>query len=263
MLSSLEHLNLNLIDDNKIAVLTISNGPFNVLSAKVAREIQTCFEYLIQHDSVRVAVVTGAGAKAFMAGADIKEFGTITAQDAYYHMQIFQDSFLAVEQAHFPVIAAVNGLALGGGCELAIACDIRIAAKSCRMGLPEVTLGIIPSAGGTQRLTRIIGAGLAKQMLYTGEALSAEEGYRIGLFNQVVDNDNVLDTAIAMAQRIAEMAPIAVAKIKKVLRDGEHLSVQEALLFETKAGAECFSSQDIREGIDAFVNKRPAVFTGR
>jgi enoyl-CoA hydratase/carnithine racemase len=254
-------INVGFNTDSNIAVVKIDNGPLNVLSSEVAKEIHHTFLNLKNNKKLRAIILTGTGTRAFMAGADIKEFAEIRSEEAEEHLRIYQDAFLAMSECPVPVIAAVNGLAMGGGCELALACDIRLAARTAKIGLPEVHIGLIPAAGGTQRLSRVVGVGYAKELLYTSKVLSAEEALAIGLVNHVVEDEKLADAAMDMANKIASMAPIAVRLAKKAVDDGIEIPLlRKALELETKLAADCFISKDFKEGVNAFIEKRHPVF---
>lgn len=246
-----------------VCVVTIDNPPVNAFHPRVAEALIEVFDELERRKpKPRAVVLTGAG-KYFMAGGDIKFFQTLdeTSAERYARrIQICQEILLHHEA---PVIAALNGSALGGGCELMMACDIRIAGEDAVFGQPEVTLGVIPGAGGTQNLPRLVPIGAAKKLLFTGERISAAEALRIGLVDQVTSTNTVLDEAMALAQRIAKNAPLAVSAAKRAVNLGLQLNLSEALRLEARLLGELFRSEDVREGIAAFVEKRPADFLGK
>jgi enoyl-CoA hydratase len=249
--------------EGDVCVLTIDNPPVNAFHPRVAEALIEAFDALERRQpKPRAIVLTGAG-KYFMAGGDIRFFQTLdeTSAERYARrIQICQEILLHFEA---PVIAALNGSALGGGCELIMACDIRIAAADAVFGQPEVTLGVIPGAGGTQNLPRLVPIGTAKKLLFTGDRISAAEALRIGLVDEVVPTNAVLDHALALAQRIAKNAPLAVAAAKRAVNLGVELNLSEALRMEARLLGELFRSQDVKEGIAAFVEKRPAEFQGK
>jgi enoyl-CoA hydratase len=214
------------------------------------------------NDAVRAIVVTGAGDKAFVAGADIGEFEGRTTVEQWRVMK-GATIFDAVERCPTPVIAAVNGYCLGGGMELALSCDIRLASASARFGQPEVNLGIIPGGGGTQRLPRIVGLGAALKMILTGEMIGADEALRLGLVNEVLDPSALLDRALALAETIAAKSPVAVAAAKEATRAALNLPLDDGLKLETALFQLCFASDDRAEGVRAFLEKRAAQFTGK
>jgi enoyl-CoA hydratase len=207
-------------------------------------------------------VVTGAGDKAFIAGADIGEFEGRSAVDQFRVMRL-PTVFDAIERCPKPVIAAVNGFCLGGGMELALTCDIRLASTQAKFGQPEVNLGIIPGGGGTQRLPRIIGLGHALRMILTGDMISAEDALKLGLVEEVVPPEVLIDRAIAIGEQIASKSPVAVAAAKEATRAAMSLPLDEGLRLETALFQLCFSSEDKAEGVRAFLEKRAANFTGR
>ena len=207
-------------------------------------------------------IVTGAGEKAFVAGADISEIQTKDVVEAR-QFSIFGNKTLSkLENLKVPVIAAVNGFALGGGCELAMACDIRIASSRAKFGQPEVGLGIMAGFGGTQRLARLVGKGIAKEILFTGEMINAERAYEIGLVNRMVESSEVLEEAKKMAQTIAAKSPLGVSYSKKAVNEGSNLDFERALSLEIGLFGALFSTTDQTEGLSAFLEKRQAVFKG-
>lgn len=246
-----------------VCVLTIDNPPVNAFHPKVAEALIGVLDRLAGADpKPRALILTGAG-RYFMAGGDIRFFATLdeTSAERYARrIQIAQEILL-----HFdaPVIAAVHGAALGGGCELMMACDIRIASEEAVFGQPEVTLGVIPGAGGTQNLARLVPLGVAKKLLFTGDRISAAEALRIGLIDEIVPGDGVLEAAIALAQRIARNAPLAVSAAKRAVNLGVELNLSEALRLEARLLGELFRSDDVKEGVAAFVEKRSPAFQGK
>ncbi|WP_066735956.1 enoyl-CoA hydratase/isomerase family protein [Cupriavidus sp. D384] len=223
------------------------------------------FEQARGDEAIRCVVITGAGDKAFCAGADIKERAGKSIPQAQYHLQqkATHDLFRAIEQFEKPVIAAINGVALGGGLEIALCCDVRIAASSAKLGLPEARIGVLPAAGGTQRLPRLVGQGVAKELMLTGDHIDAERALAIGLVNQVVSSADLLPTALAMADRMAANAPLALRYIKHAIDVGLQVGVDAGLEYERYAAALVVSSEDRKEGMLAFVEKRKPVFRGR
>jgi len=249
--------------NEQIGIVTIDNPPVNAFHPDVAEQLAEEFDRLARlTPRLRAVIITGAG-KFFMAGGDIKHFQTldhVSAQRYARRIQIVQEAIL---HFHCPVIAAVNGTALGGGCELMMACDIRIASEDALFGQPEVVLGIIPGAGGTQNLPRLVPVGVAKRLLFTGDRIPAAEALAIGLIDGIAPATDVLDHAKALALRIAKNAPLAVSAAKKAVNQGLELGLSEALRLETALFADLFHSQDVKEGISAFVEKRKANFEGR
>ncbi len=207
-------------------------------------------------DEVRALILTGAGQKSFVAGADIGEMSTLTKAEGEAFGKKGNDVFRKLETFPIPVIAAVNGFALGGGCEISMSCDIRICSDNAVFGQPEVGLGITPGFGGTQRLARLVGAGMAKQMIYTARNIKADEAYRIGLVNAVYTQEELLPAAEKMAAGIAKNAPIAVRNCKKAINEGLDVDMDAAIVIEEKLFGDCFESYDQKEGMAAFLEKR-------
>ncbi|MEZ4225657.1 MAG: enoyl-CoA hydratase-related protein [Polyangiaceae bacterium] len=246
-----------------IAQVTVNRPEkLNALSRKVVAELTAAFEALA-NGSTRVAILTGAGDKAFVAGADIKEMSDMTSAEAKAFSDAGHRLGYALELAPFPVIAAVNGFALGGGCELALACDFIYASDNARFGQPEVNLGLMPGFGGTQRLARRVGLGRARELVYGADAIKAEEAARIGLVNAVVPQAELLDRVRAVAQKIAGKAPLAVAASKRVMARAADADLPLANELEATAFSALFGSADMREGTRAFMDKRAAEFTGK
>lgn len=248
-----------------VAVLTIDRPKaLNALNPDVLADLKAAFEGIDQ-DTVRCVVLTGAGDKSFVAGADIGSMSTMTKAEGEAFGKLGNDIFLMIESFPLPVIAAVNGFALGGGCELAMSCDIRICSDNAMFGQPEVGLGITPGFGGTQRLPRIVGLGMAKQLLYTARNIDAAEALRIGLVNAVVPQAELMDTALKMANTIAKNAPIAVRACKKAVNEGMQVSIDKAVEIEEKLFGDCFETHDQVEGMACFLSrekpKPKAVFT--
>lgn len=248
-----------------VAVLTIDRPKaLNALNPDVLADLKAAFEGIDQN-TVRCVVLTGAGDKSFVAGADIGSMSTMTKAEGEAFGKLGNDIFLMIESFPLPVIAAVNGFALGGGCELAMSCDIRICSDNAMFGQPEVGLGITPGFGGTQRLPRIVGLGMAKQLLYTARNIDANEALRIGLVNAVVPQAELMDTAVKMANTIAKNAPIAVRACKKAVNEGMQVSIDKAVEIEEKLFGDCFETHDQVEGMACFLSrekpKPKAVFT--
>ena len=248
-----------------VAVLTIDRPKaLNALNPEVLADLKAAFE-AIDQNAVRCVVLTGAGDKSFVAGADIGSMSTMSKAEGEAFGKLGNDIFLAVESFPLPVIAAVNGFALGGGCELAMSCDIRICSDNAMFGQPEVGLGITPGFGGTQRLPRLVGMGMAKQLLYTARNIDAPEALRIGLVNAVVPQAELMETAVKMANTIARNAPIAVRACKKAVNEGMQVSIDKAVEIEEKLFGGCFETHDQVEGMACFLSrekpKPKAVFT--
>jgi enoyl-CoA hydratase len=246
-----------------VAVVTINRPEKrNALNGQVRCAFLGAIDAATRDRAVRAVVVTGAGDKAFVAGADIAEFEGRTPVDQYRAMKA-PTIFEAVERSPKPVIAAVNGYCLGGGMELALACDIRIAADTARFGQPEVNLGIIPGGGGTQRLPRVAGLGAALRLVLTGEMIDAAEALRLGVVEEVVPPDRLMPRALAIAEAIAAKSPVAVAAAKEATRAALSLPLAEGLKLETALFQLCFASEDKIEGVRAFLEKRAPQFSGR
>lgn len=246
--------------DNGITVVAISvPQSLNALNSKVLSELERFIDNL--DISVRVLVITGDGPKSFVAGADISEMKDLNEKGGLSFGQLGARVFRKIEVLDIPVIAAVNGYALGGGCELAMACDIRIASENARFGQPETGLGIIPGFSGTYRLSKLVGQAFAKEIIYTGRTVKSDEALKIGLVNAVVPQEELLNTVMAMAVKITANAPISVKYAKKSINEGYDLSTAGAIALENEYFAKCFNTKDQKEGMDAFLSKRKASFT--
>ena len=241
---------------DKVGTITINREKaLNALNSQVLDDLEAAFDGL-DLEVVRAVVLTGAGEKSFVAGADIGEMSTLTKAEGEAFGKKGNDIFRKIEQFPVPVIAAINGFALGGGCEISMSCDIRICSENAMFGQPEVGLGITPGFGGTQRLARLIGAGMAKQLIYTAKNIKADEAYRIGLVNAVYPQEELLAAAEKMASQIAANAPIAVRACKKAINDGLQTDIDAALVIEEKLFGSCFESEDQREGMANFLRKK-------
>jgi enoyl-CoA hydratase len=247
-----------------IAVVTINRpAALNALNREVLEDLAAAFAALESSEDVACVILTGSGSKAFVAGADIAEMQALDAVSAEHFARLGHSIFNAIENFPKPVIAAVNGFALGGGCELAMACDIRIAAENARFGQPEVSLGVIPGFGGTLRLARLVGKGRAKELIFTGDMIDAQEAYRIGLANKVVAAEELLAKARTMATKIASKGSVAVRFAKESVDNGLEMDLDRAGRFEASLFGLCFATTDQKEGMQAFLEKRPAKFTGQ
>jgi len=256
----------NIRTETRDGILTITiDRPkvLNALNAQTVAEIGQAFEAARKDDSVKAVIVTGAGEKAFVAGADIGELAQMTPITGKETAEKGQRVFRAVEKFPKPVIAAINGFALGGGCELALACHIRIASDKAQLGLPEVTLGIIPGYGGTQRMARLLGKGKALELILTGDRIKADEAERIGLVNKVVPAEELLATAEQMAQTIAKRGPLAVRAAIEAVMSGSEMPFEEGQFLEATLFGLLASTEDMKEGMGAFLEKRAAEFKGR
>jgi enoyl-CoA hydratase len=248
----------------QIAYVTVNRPKvLNALNTPTWKDLRTAFEDARDDAAVRGVILTGAGNKAFIAGADISELAHVTAFEAQQSSRFGQGVLDLIENLGKPVIAAVNGFALGGGCETAMACTIRIAVDSAKFGQPEVTLGLVPGGGGTQRLPRLVGKGRALQLILSGEMISAQEAYRIGLVNEVVPAADLMSRAEAILKKIASNAPIAVKFGLEAANKGLETNQSEGLLLEASYFGLCAATEDKKEGTSAFLEKRPPQFHGR
>jgi enoyl-CoA hydratase/carnithine racemase len=249
---------------NGIAYVTVNRPKvLNALNTPTWTDIRTAFEDARDDTAVHGVILTGAGSKAFIAGADISELSHATALDAERASRFGQEVLDLIENLGKPVIAAVNGFALGGGCETAMACTIRIAVEAAKFGQPEVTLGLLPGGGGTQRLPRLVGKGRALQLILSAEMINAQEAYRIGLVNEVVPAADLLTRAEAILGKIASNAPMAVKFALTAVNKGMETSQDEGLLLEASYFGLCAGTEDKKEGTSAFLEKRPPQFSGR
>ncbi|MEM6456704.1 MAG: enoyl-CoA hydratase-related protein [Acidobacteriota bacterium] len=250
-------------DEGRVAILTINRpDKLNALNQAVRDEMLAHLEAVATDDAVGAVVITGAGPKSFVAGADIAEFEGRSPFDQREAMR-FPRVFDVMASFPKPVIAMINGFCLGGGCELASSCDIRLAASGARFGQPEIKLGLIPGGGGTQRLPRLIGMGNAMKLVLSGEMIDAAEAQRIGLVDEVVDADDLRGRALELAGQIARHSPLTLRVAKEALRASEKLSIEDGIVYERDLFCLCFSTEDKAEGVDAFLNKRRADWKGR
>ncbi len=249
--------NVLLEKKGNIAVATINRPQaLNALNSAVLTDLDELVDAVSADSDIRALVITGSGAKAFVAGADIGEMSTLTPEEGEAFGKHGNDVFRRIETLPIPTIAAVNGFALGGGCELSMACDIRICADTAVFGQPEVGLGITPGFGGTQRLARLVSPGMAKQLIYTARNIKADEAYRIGLVNAVYPVEELLPQAEKLANTIAANAPIAVRACKKAINEGLQVDMDAAVVIEEKLFGSCFKTADQMEGMGAFLEKR-------
>ncbi len=241
--------------EGQVGIITINRPKaLNALNSQVLEEIEAAFK-AIDLDAVRAVILTGAGEKSFVAGADIGEMSTLTKAEGEAFGKKGNDVFRMIETFPIPVIAAVNGFALGGGCEISMSCDIRICSENAVFGQPEVGLGITPGFGGTQRLARLVGSGMAKQMIYTARNIKADEAFRIGLVNAVYPQEELMAAAKKMAAGIAKNAPIAVRACKKAINDGLEADMDDAIVIEEKLFGSCFETEDQKYGMAFFLDK--------
>ena len=256
----------NLLYEKKNAVAYVTvNRPkvLNALNMATMEELRSVFHSIKADDSIRVVILTGSGEKAFIAGADINELARHNAVDGKAYTHRGQSVLNLIENLGKPVIACINGFALGGGCEIAMACTMRLAGDNAKLGQPEVKLGIIPGYGGTQRLSRLVGKGIAQQLVLTGEMITAAEALRIGLVNEVVPQAELIARAEAIAQKIVANAPLAVQYAMEAVNRGMEMTLQEGLYLEATLFGVCCATEDKTEGTKAFLEKRAAQFKGR
>lgn len=260
----MELKNILLEKEGNIAIVTMNRPKaLNALNSETLKELENVIEALEKDNEIYAVVLTGAGEKAFVAGADISEMKDLNEEQGKEFGLLGNKVFRRLENLDKPVIAAINGFALGGGCELAMACDIRIASAKAKFGQPEAGLGITPGFGGTQRLPRIVGLGKAKELIYTCDIIKADEALRIGLVNRVVEVEALLDEAKAMAKKIAVNAPIAVKLCKDAINRGMQVNIDEAIVIEASDFGKCFSTEDQKEGMTAFVERREKNFQNK
>jgi enoyl-CoA hydratase len=260
----MEFRNIILTQDNHIATLTINRPKtLNALNKDTLLEIKAAVEMVRDNSGVAVLIITGAGEKAFVAGADISYMMNIDALQGREFGLLGQQVFRLIEQLPQPVIAAVNGFALGGGCELAMACDFIICSHKSKFGQPEVGLGVIPGFGGTQRLPRKVGTGMAKQILFTGETIDANEALRIGLVNAVLPTEKLIEYVQKVAAIISSRSAVAVQLCKNAVNEGMQTDIDRALTIEADIFGLCFSTEDQKEGMRAFTEKRKPEFISK
>jgi enoyl-CoA hydratase len=256
----------NLKIEKKDGIATIKiNRPqvLNALNKDTISELTTAVEELDADKNVKVVILTGEGNKAFIAGADIKQMAEMTPLEGKKFAELGHNMLMKIENSRLPFIAAINGYALGGGCEVLMACDICIAAKSAKIGQPEINLGVHPGFGGTQRLPRLVGRMKAKELLFTGKNIDAEEAYKIGLVNKVVDDDKLMETAQKLAGQIAGKSTVQTAFIKSLVNKGTDIDINTACALEISYFSSSFSTKDQKEGMKAFLEKRKPEFKGK
>ena len=257
----MEYQFLKIEHNEGITILKISAPKsLNALNSTILKELDDFVDH--PDAQTRVLIITGDGEKSFVAGADISEMAHLNEPQGQEFGRLGAQVFRRIELLPIPVIAAVNGFALGGGCELAMACDIRIASSKAKFGQPEVGLGIIPGFSGTYRLPKLIGQGYAKEMIYTGKVIRADEALRIGLVNAVYEPEELMGKAMEMAAMMLKNASIAIRLAKQSINEGYDLNADDAIALENKLFGQCFATKDQKEGMDAFLNKRAAAFTG-
>ncbi len=258
---SLEFLTCDI--EQHVAVVTINRPPVNPLNSKVFKELVTIFNELEENSQVRVIILTGSGEKAFVAGADINEMADLDLVGMMNMNRVSREAFSKIENASKPVIAAINGLALGGGLELALACDLRICSEKAKFAFPEVGLGIIPGGGGTQRLQKIVGQGIAKELLYFGDMFDANRALELHIVNKVVPGEELLATAKQWAEKLVQKPPVALRMLKIAVNAGSNADLETGLTLEASSFANAFSTEDRKEGLKAFVEKRKPVYVGK
>jgi enoyl-CoA hydratase len=251
--------------DGAVAVVTIDHPPVNALSGPLLEELETELVGLDGDDSVRAVVLKGAGERAFVAGADISEFPTLrqSAQEEGGSARGIQKLGARMDAAHTPFVAAIHGFCLGGGLELAMCCDIRVASEDAQLGQPEIKLGLIPGGGGTQRLPRLVGLGRALLLNMTGDFIDARTAYDWGLVERVVPREELEEAALGIARTIAERSPVAIGVLRELARTTRDLPLEEGLRREADGFRRCLASEDGLEGVTAFLEKREPQFTGR
>jgi len=249
--------------EEDIATITINNPPVNILDADVVNGLLQATTDIYNHDKVKVFILTGQGNRAFMAGGDIKSFPNLIQKGevvAYKGSKFLQEPLDAIMNLPHPTICVLNGLALGGGCELALSCDFRIAEEHIEVGLPEIKLGLFPGAGGTQRLSRLIGTSKAKELIFTGDSIPAIKALEIGLVNKVVKSGNGLQEAYALAHKISRHSSKALQYAKLAIDEGLNNSLEEGLEIEARYFGKVFQTEDVKEGVLAFIEKRKPLF---
>lgn len=249
--------NIKFEKDGNIGIITISRPKaLNALNFKTLEELNEVLDIVEKDEEIYVLLIRGDGEKAFVAGADIAEMKDMNPKEAREFSIMGNKVFRRIENLKIPTIAVINGYALGGGCELALSCDIRIASENAKLGQPEVGLGITPGFGGTQRLSRVVGLAKAKEMIFTGDMIDANEAFRIGLVNRVVKKEELMDEALNMAKKIAGNAPFAINLAKASINRGYQADIDTALMYEVEVFAQCFATEDQKDAMTAFLEKR-------
>lgn len=246
-----------------VSVITIDNPPLNILTDQLIGELDEVIEAIFSHQDSRAIVLTAKGDRAFMAGADINQFEDLTPESGRQLVEKGKVVFNKLANARMPVICAINGLTLGGGLELTLACDIRIAEKKAKLGLPETGLGILPGYGGNQRLARLVGPGKAKELVFTGAIITADEAHQFGLVEKVVPDGEAYPTGLSIAEQIASKGPVAISAAKATIDYGVEATIEAGQRFETRAFMELCETSDIQEGFLAFMEKRKPNFKGK
>jgi enoyl-CoA hydratase len=255
-----------LVTTSDVGITTVTiNRPraLNALDSATLNEMKDCFTRLASDPATKAVIVTGSGTKSFVAGADLAEMSKLSAAEGKAFSALGHEVFDMIEHLPVPVVAAVNGYALGGGCELALSCDFRYASETAKFGQPEVNYGIIPGFGGTQRLARLVGAGIAKEAIYTGSMFDAQEAYRIGLVNKVTKPEELIPACEEVLKKILKKGPLAIAQAKDAINTGLNMDLESGLNYEAQAFGICFATADQKEGMNAFLEKRKPTFTGK
>lgn len=260
----MEYKNILFEVENNVAVITFNRPKvLNAINLETMLELNNVIHRCQEAESIKAVILTGSGDKAFVAGADVTEFKDQSPQQVLKFAELGQDTLRMMETMGKPVIAAINGFALGGGAEISMACDIRFASDKARFGQPEILLGFIPGWGGTQRLTRLVGIGRAKELIMSGEQITAQRAYEIGLVNKVFPSEQLMEETKKFAQKLAGMPSFALKMIKYVINYGYDLPLDNAGKLEIQGCSLCFSTQDLREGLAAFLEKRKPNFIGK
>jgi enoyl-CoA hydratase len=249
--------------ENHVALVTLNRPPVNALNSEVFTELTTLIDALDENEEVRAIVLTGSGEKAFIAGADVKEMATQDLIGLGLMNKKSRTLFSKIENANKPVIAAINGLALGGGLELALACDLRVCSEHAKFSFPELGLGIIPGGGGTQRLQKLVGQGVTKELIYFGEMIDANRAHELQIVNKVVPHESLLEETLTWARKLANKPAIALQMAKLAINYGKNVDTESGLIMETTAFSTAFSSEDAKEGLTAFMEKRKPQYVGK
>jgi enoyl-CoA hydratase/carnithine racemase len=250
--------------EDRIAIITLDHPPVNALDSQTVKDLDAALDMALTDEEAKVVIITGAGRRAFSTGADINEINQI--RDADHTEELLRAGhrvFSKIETSKKPIIAAINGICLGGGLEMAMACHVRVARDRARIGQPEINLGVIPGWGGTQRLPRIVGPSKAAEMILTGDPITAQEAYRLGLVNKVVPGDDVLEEAKGLARKIAAKSAVAIGCAMEAIERGRHLPLAEAMEVEIEGWHSLVDSEDMKEGLRAFLQKRQPQFKDR
>jgi enoyl-CoA hydratase len=260
----MEYKNILVEVENNIAIITFNRPQvLNAMNMETALELGNAIEKCKEDDNVRVVILTGSGDRAFVAGADINEFKGKSPREIMKFTELGHSALRLMETMEKPAIAAVNGYALGGGLEIAMACDVRFASDKARFGQPEILLGLIPGWGGTQRLARLIGMGRAKELIMTGEQITAQRAYEMGLVNRVFPAEQLMEETKKLAQKLAGLPSFAIKMAKYAINYGYDLALDNANSLEIQCNSQCFSTEDLKEGVAAFLEKRKPNFVGK